>query len=155
MDEHMIVEGGIGHLNADISDINLKNITFWTDKHNHYSNREAVGILLSREPIGEENPIGNLAFRAKLKRFLKTRLYARLPLGLRAFLYFSYRYFLRLGFLDGWEGIVFHFLQGFWYRFLVDVKVHELKTLMKTQNLTLEQAVRQEFGYEIGKPQSR
>jgi hypothetical protein len=49
----------------------------------------------------------------------------------RALLFFLYRYFLRLGFLDGWQGFAFHFLQGFWYRFLVDVKVHELETLMR------------------------
>lgn len=57
--------------------------------------------------------------------------------------------FLRLGFLDGWQGFASHFLRGFWYRFLVDVKVHELETLMRVQGLTLEEAVRREFGYEI------
>jgi hypothetical protein len=84
-----------------------------------------------------------------MKRWLKQKVYARLPLGLRALLYFLYRYFLRLGFLDGWQGLAFHFLQGFWYRFLVDVKVHELETLMRAQGLTLEEAVRREFGYVI------
>jgi hypothetical protein len=52
-------------------------------------------------------------------------------LFLRAFLYFIYRYIFRLGFLDGIKGLVFHFLQGFWYRFLVDSKIYE-KSLRNT-----------------------
>ncbi|HEY4492638.1 MAG TPA: glycosyltransferase family 2 protein, partial [Acidobacteriota bacterium] len=51
----------------------------------------------------------------------------RLPLYLRPFLYFFYRYFIRLGFLDGKEGFIFHFLQGCWFRLMVDIKLDELK----------------------------
>ncbi|HDM78648.1 MAG TPA: hypothetical protein ENG51_19620 [Deltaproteobacteria bacterium] len=61
------------------------------------------------------------------KRWFKENLYLRLPLFIRPFLYFIYRYFFRLGFLDGKEGLIFHFLQGFWYRFLVDAKIYELR----------------------------
>ena len=57
----------------------------------------------------------------------KKSVYGRMPLFLRPFLYFLYRYFLRLGFLDGKEGLIFHFLQGFWYRFLVDAKLYEYR----------------------------
>jgi hypothetical protein len=45
----------------------------------------------------------------------------------RPFLYFGYRYLLRGGFLDGKEGFVFHFLQAFWYRLLVDVHLDQLR----------------------------
>jgi len=38
---------------------------------------------------------------------------------------FVYRYFFCLGFLDWREGLIFHFLRGFWYRFLVDAKYYE------------------------------
>ena len=148
MDEHMVVEGEIAHVDADIADINLNNVTWWTDKHNHYASREAVDLLMHRRK-GVDQPHARLNFQAGLKRWLKLNVYARLPIGFRALLYFLYRYFLRLGFLDGWQGLAFHFLQGLWYRFLVDVKVHELETLMREQGLTLEQAVKQEFGYEI------
>ncbi|MDP3974683.1 MAG: glycosyltransferase family 2 protein, partial [Candidatus Jorgensenbacteria bacterium] len=51
--------------------------------------------------------------------------YGRLPLFCRAFLYFCYRYFVRLGFLDGIPGLTFHFLQGFWHQFLIDAKMYE------------------------------
>jgi glycosyltransferase involved in cell wall biosynthesis len=149
MDEHMIVEGGVAHVDADIADINLNNVTWWTAKHNQYASREAVDLLMHRDRAGAETGAAQLSFQAKAKRWMKERVYARLPLGLRALLYFLYRYFLRLGFLDGWQGLAFHFLQGFWYRFLVDVKVHELETLMQRERLTLAQAVQQEFGYQI------
>lgn len=149
MDEHMIVDGEIGHLPADIADINLNNVTWWTGKHNQYASREAVDLLMHRRSGERETATTQLNFQARMKRWLKLKVYARLPLGLRALLYFLYRYFVLLGFLDGWQGLAFHFLQGFWYRFLVDVKVHELETLMQSKDLSLEQAVWQEFGYEI------
>lgn len=59
------------------------------------------------------------------KRWMKENMYSKLPLFLRALVYFSYRYFIQLGFLDGKPGLIWHFLQGFWYRFLVDAKLYE------------------------------
>src|SRR5574340_695297 len=149
MDEHMVVQGEIAHVDADIADINLNNVTWWTAKHNQYASREAVDLLMHRGRTESGAGAAQMSFQAKAKRWMKEKVYSRLPLGVRALLYFIYRYFLRLGFLDGWQGLAFHFLQGFWYRFLVDVKVHELETLMKTQGLTLAEAVHQEFGYRI------
>jgi hypothetical protein len=61
------------------------------------------------------------------KRWIKEKVYSKIPLFVRPFIYFLYRYFIRLGFLDGGAGLVWHFLQGFWYRFLVDAKMYELK----------------------------
>ena len=46
---------------------------------------------------------------------------------MRPLVRFAYAYVLRLGFLDGRQGFVFHFLQGFWYRFLVDIHIAELR----------------------------
>ena len=34
---------------------------------------------------------------------------------------------IKLGFLDGKEGFLWDFLQGWWYRTLVDAKVYEIK----------------------------
>ena len=55
----------------------------------------------------------------------KRGLYYRLPPFLRARLYYWYRYYLLLGFLDGREGKIFYFLQAYWYRFLVDARIVE------------------------------
>ena len=56
-------------------------------------------------------------------------MYGRLPLFVRPALYFVYRYIIRLGFLDGAEGLVFHLLQAFWYRFLVDAIMYERRLM--------------------------
>lgn len=58
----------------------------------------------------------------KVKRFVKNHGYYSLPKFFRAHLYFIYRYYFRLGFLDGTEGKIYTFLQAYWYRYLVDAK---------------------------------
>ena len=60
------------------------------------------------------------------KRCLKLK-YVKSPLFIRPFLNFTIRYIIKGGFLDGKEGLIWHFLQGFWYRFLVDAKIFETK----------------------------
>jgi hypothetical protein len=69
--------------------------------------------------------------QAGIKRFIKERIYNRIPFELSSFAYFFYRYIIRLGFLDGRKGLVYHFLQCFWYRFLVGAKVRELEAALK------------------------
>jgi hypothetical protein len=67
-----------------------------------------------------------LSTQAAAKRAKKMR-YAKMPLFWRAFAYFVLRYVVRGGFLEGKEGFLWHFLQGWWYRTLVDAKVWEIK----------------------------
>ena len=63
-----------------------------------------------------------------------------MPLFIRSFFYFIYRYFIKLGFLDGMPGFIFCVLQGFWFRFLVDANVYEITQVMKNKNITLSEA---------------
>ncbi|MFH1346859.1 MAG: glycosyltransferase family 2 protein, partial [Spirochaetota bacterium] len=118
MDEHIILfEGKAERLKNDFVDDNRKSLESWIFKHNDFSTREA------RERLkGNSIEVGGQAGR---KRWLKRNLYLRLPIFLRSFLYFIYRYFFRLGFLDGKEGLIFHFLQGCWHQFLIDAKIYE------------------------------
>ena len=128
MDEHIVLSSGNAiKVHADIIDKNNKDLTFWTDKHNKYSNREVLDVMGKCTPIkGEKQLAASLSgSQAQSRRWVKDNLYGRTPLFIRPFLYFFYRYILRLGFLDGKEGLIFHFLQGFWYRFLVDAKLFE------------------------------
>jgi glycosyltransferase involved in cell wall biosynthesis len=122
MDEHMLIaRGRIEHLEHDIIDENHKGLGFWIDKHNRYAAKEVAA--LKRTPNeADAARTGKLVAR---KRFLKERLYGRSPRFLRAFFYWTFRYFFQLGFLDGTPGFVFHFLQGLWYRVLVDAKMVE------------------------------
>jgi glycosyltransferase involved in cell wall biosynthesis len=128
MDEHMELSyGSVIELENDFVDHNLNNISWWVQKHNSYAVREAIDLLNLEIPlIYSANQNGELSEQAKLKRQKKLK-YARLPLFWRAFFYFLYRYFIKLGFLDGKEGFLWNFLQGWWYRTLVDAKIFEIK----------------------------
>ena len=132
MDEHVLVSGATANFCGEIVDDNLNSLTWWTEKHNTYSSREVVDLLNLEHNFMIYETVANLAEgqQAGVKRWIKERIYARLPGGLRAFVYFAYRYLVRLGFLDGAEGTAFHVLQGFWYRYLVDVKLHEVQKHM-------------------------
>jgi glycosyltransferase involved in cell wall biosynthesis len=128
MDEHIkIIRGRTVKLNYDFIDHNLKSLTTWIDKHNYYATREAAELLNTVYDFNMNNDIVPVFFgsQAQRKRWLKVK-YSKLPLFIRPFLYFLYRYFIRLGILDGKQGLVWCFLQGFWYRFLVDAKIYEI-----------------------------
>lgn len=151
MDEHMVLSSGrVARLSGAIIDDNLNSLTWWTQKHNIYANREAVDLLDRRYRLGlAEEATGGLNRQASLKRWLKTRIYARLPLGLRPWLYFFYRTVLRLGILDGARGMMFHTLQGLWYRLLVDAKVAEVERAMHEDGDEPREAVRRVLGIEL------
>ncbi len=125
MDEHMVLtEGEETAFNRDFIDNNTKDLSWWIQKHNWYSDREMAEYLGGRK---QEEAVKPRLFgsQTERKRWLKYMVYYKTPLMRRAHWYFLYRYILRGGFLDGKEGLAFHFLQGYWYRFLVDAKILE------------------------------
>lgn len=157
MDEHMVLYAGrVARLPGAIVDDNLNSLTWWTQKHNLYANREAVDLLDRRYRLGlaDEASVG-LNRQARGKRWLKTRIYARLPLGVRPWLYFFYRAVLRLGILDGARGMTFHTLQGLWYRLLVDAKVAEVERAMREDGDELQVAIRRVLGIELDTPRAQ
>lgn len=111
MDEHLEISGRTADFAGAFFDHNLNDLSWWTRKHDGYALREAADLLLANDATA------------------KKQVYRRLPLFWRAAFYFAYRYILRLGFLDGREGFLWHFLQGWWYRTLVDAKLLELRRL--------------------------
>ena len=127
VDHHFYVDGRTAKLSHDILEVNRKedDIAFWIAKHNRYARLHAQEELLRRN--GQGWPLQPRLFGSPDERvvWLKQR-WHRLPLYVRPVLYFLYRYFLRLGFLDGKQGFIFHFLQGFWYRLLVDIHLDDL-----------------------------
>ena len=154
MDEHLVVDGGIVAFRGPIIDDNRKSLTWWIDKHNRYASREAVD-LLDREFGFRRSalpPAPRLQGPAGRRRWVKDRVYAQLPLGLRAAAYAFYRLVIRLGFLDGPRGIAFHVLQGFWYRFLVDAKIAEVKRRMRDADVDAATAVGAVLGAEVAAP---
>jgi glycosyltransferase involved in cell wall biosynthesis len=127
MDEQIVlIEGKSGRLKNDFVDHNRKGLSAWTLKHEAYATRQAYALHSLQKSSDQEaiqpNLFGNSVER---KRWLKRNLYGRTPFFYRAFLYFGYRYFLRFGFLDGLQGLIFHFLHACWYLFYVDAKIYE------------------------------
>lgn len=136
MDEHIVLDGSANTIffKGHIVDDNINNTRWYMDKHNKYADREMIDILSSKyslfsndESIAEDKSNA----QARIKRFVKEKIYNNLPVFFRPTLYFFYRYFFRLGFLDGTKGFAFHFMQGYWYRSLVDLRVYEAEILLK------------------------
>lgn len=115
MDEHIIVSGKVERLSGDLIHYDYKGLDAWLNKHIWYSNLELQMYSTQSGMTG-----GNVVQKQK------RGFYYKLPLFLRARIYFWYRYYGQLGFLDGNEGKVFCFLQAYWYRFLVDAKIYEI-----------------------------
>ena len=157
MDEHIKVAGPTADFAGEMIDDNLNSLTWWTDKHNRYASREAVDLLNLEYRFMPHDTVASLrgGKQAGVKRWLKERVYARLPGGFRAFAYFFYRYVLRLGFLDGQAGTAFHFLQGFWYRYLVDAKVVEVKRYMREHRVGVVEAIERVLGVQLGEGSGR
>lgn len=130
MDEHMqLIEGEQVEFDNDFCDHNLNNLTWFVIKHANYAVREAADLLdieynLYGSGLADYNK--NMNLQAKSKRMKKHK-YAKLPLFWRSFAYFIYRYFVKGAFLEGKEGFLWSFLQGWWYRTLADAKVYEIK----------------------------
>lgn len=131
MDEHIILsDGRTVTFDGGFADHNLKDLTFFTDKHNKYATREAIDVInqrrhLFRRDVDLVTEKGSR--QAAITRWIKENIYNRIPYQISAPAYFVYRLVFRLGFLDGKEGFVYHFLQGLWYRLLVGAKIDELE----------------------------
>lgn len=156
MDEHIVLNSPSNtlQLTGHIVDDNLNNTRWWTDKHNKYADREMIDILdkkyqlFTSDDTLKNNSEGS---QAKIKRMVKERLYNKLPIFVRPLLYFLYRYFIRLGFLDGTKGFAFHFMQGYWYRSMVDLRVYEaeLKLLNTSDNSQRKAILAELTGLEL------
>lgn len=119
MDEHIVThEGRDYRLRGEFADHNLNTMDWWREKHRGYARREAADAL---------------AFERGELRFKPTKeAYYRMPRYFRAVVYFSIRYFLKGGFLDGYAGWMWNFWQGLWYRCLVDREIGRMKRMQKT-----------------------
>lgn len=128
-DTRVYVHGRTGRLGGWLIEENAKEerILFYLEKHLRYADafareehkRRSEGVNWKTEPRLLGTPDERVLW-------LKA-LYYRLPLYLRPLLYFLYRYVLLLGFLDGKTGFMFHFLQAFWFRLVVDIRLEEIR----------------------------
>lgn len=158
MDEHMMVWGGRTiTMNGGFADHNLNDLTFFTNKHNGYATREALEVLIQRHNLTKKKETLNAnsaSGQAALKRWIKESVYNRLPFTISALLYFLWRYIFQLGFLDGRSGLVYHFLQGYWYRFLVGAKLMELQKAIASLKdpEDIKACLLSQTGYDLNMP---
>ena len=129
VDHHFYVRGPVAKLRHDMIEDNQKenDISFWIEKHVRYA-----ALLAKQEYEARAGRAGSpiqpsLTGNPDERTLWLKQLWSRLPLYVRSCLYFVYRYVFLLGFLDGRQGFVFHFLHAFWFRVLVDIKLGELR----------------------------
>ncbi len=125
-DQHYLVNGPVAKLEGLLLDLQLVSLEQWTASHNRWSSAEVQELLAeqSSSQLGE-SLVGDDP--RQRRRWLKNRLYYRLPLFWRATGFFLYSYIFRLGFLDGLPGLIYIVLEVFWFRFLVDAKLLEAR----------------------------
>ncbi len=128
-DTRVYVTGEVGRLRSPIIEENRKEdaILFYLQKHLRYADVFAREELQRREEGFKWKQQPRL-FGTPDQRvlWLKQRFFG-LPLYIRPFIYFVYRYVILLGFLDGKQGAIFHFMQAFWFRLVWDIRFEELK----------------------------
>ena len=128
-DQHFVVPGKTSKLDGLLLDLQLTTLEKWTAAHNRWSTAEALEatrqVTFADEDQAQRLPADLRGDIRMKKRWLKNNVWYRAPLLARPLAFFFYSYILRFGFLDGKVGLVYHFLQAFWFRFLVDAKIME------------------------------
>lgn len=124
VNEHLVLDGAAGFLQHDFIHQDRKPVSDWIEKHNRYAVKEARELLrIQGQPA--QLPARFRGSQAERVRWLRERVYNRLPPILRPFLLFGYRVIVCGGLLDGWRAVLYHFLQAFWYPLLIDVNFLE------------------------------
>lgn len=150
MDEHIVLtDGDTMDFDNDFCDHNLNNISWFCKKHVDYSIREAAEMLDLEYGISKSNDTVNKLSTQALAKRKKKLTYARKPLFWRSTAYFLYRYFLKGGWRDGKEGFIFTFIQGWWYRTLVDAKIFEIKRKCGDDTEKIKTVLQEEYGIRL------
>lgn len=123
MDEHIVLKSGkmLVAKNDSIHE-SFRTMDFFIKKRNWYSTKEAMDYF-------ENKNVSNTNSSPKTR--IKMNIYYKLPMGFRAWLFYVYCYYFRLGFLDGAEGKIYAFMHAYWYRYLIDAKIFEHEKVKK------------------------
>lgn len=125
--EYVTITGNIGLLQSYMIHEDKKDLSFWIDKHNKLAILEAQELLVKKtDPISNYSSEKKVTIEHARRIWLREKIWVKMPLFIRPFFYFIYRYVVQLGFLDGKAGLIYCFLHGLWYPFLVDAKYYEL-----------------------------
>lgn len=117
VNEHYLCNSNnTSELMNDFFDHNRKPLYNWFKKHINYARFESKMYFSN--------------FNVKTPKMKK---WDKLPLLLRPFLLFFYRIFLKLGFLDGFFALFYHFLHSLVYRLLIDFYILK-KIIFRNEN---------------------
>lgn len=123
MDEHTILSKGIAIATKEkFLHYDFKDLTFFINKLNWYATREMQDYFESLDNIGNDSLSDKDIVRTRVKKY---EIYYKFPMFVRSWLLFIYFYIFKLGFLDGKEGFIYHYMYQRWYRCLVDAKIYE------------------------------
>src|SRR5262245_45499174 len=129
VDFRFVVNGNVVRWPEAVIEYNRNDddISVWIAKQDRFALRLAVEEELRRRKlhgwVGTPRLLGTTDERFA---WLRDR-WLWIPLFVRPAIYFIYRYLLALGFLDGRAGFLYHSLQGFWMRMIVDWKTVEIR----------------------------
>jgi glycosyltransferase involved in cell wall biosynthesis len=123
--EYCVLDGDLAQIEIQLLHRDRRGISHWIQKQNQNATRDAIILLGAQNPPSLNSPQQKVDRARRL--WLQQAVYNRLPLYVRPFIYFLYRYIIRLGFLDGKAGFIYCFLHGFWYPLLIAAKVDEMR----------------------------
>lgn len=134
MDEHTILlKGDAISCKERFIHYDFKDMTRWINKMNWYATREMQDYFESK--FGEKTELDQDVIISRTRR-MKYEVYYKFPVFIRSWLLFFYYYVIKLGFLDGKEGFVYHYMYHRWYRTLVDAKILEQMKFKKPFEIT-------------------
>lgn len=122
-DAHSIISEGFSastknkFLHYDFKDLNN-----YIKRYNWYAIREMQDYIDFTRGASSKIKTDKVIIKQRKKKF---GFYYKMPRYFRAWMWFLYNYIFRGGFLDGKEGLIFCFLECYWYRLLVDAKIFE------------------------------
>lgn len=150
MDEHIALKEGRSMVfDNDFCDHSLIDVSDYCRKHINYAEREACEVLDEEFTLSSHIDTSLTLGEQAQEKHQKKGTYNKLPLFWRSFAYFCYRYFLKGAFLDGKEGFLFAFLQGWWYRTLVDAKIYECKKACGDDRGAIRRYIAEKWGISL------
>ena len=150
MDEHLsILDGKTIEMKHQFVDDNRLTIGQFTIKHENYASREAAILLDAECHLSDTSKLEKDHGEEVEKKRAQKAKYAKMPLFWRAFGYFIYRYIVKGGWRDGKEGFLWDFLQGWWYRTLVDAKIFEVKKACGNDKEKIREFLKDNYNIDI------
>lgn len=129
LDEHFVLKEGKAYvMKTCLMHLEYKGVDALTTKLNGFAKRKArevIDIQKNEKTVSYEG----LAQITKVRRFLSYNLYYKLPIRWRAYWYYIYVQFFKLGFLDGTRGKMFNYIYFYWYKMITDAYIKEFQLI--------------------------